>query len=368
MEPDEYDFVDSDDLMDELLDDDIGGHDDIDNPDNGESGDQGSDFDDFDDFNLVDDEPNPDDNTSPVVEADVISKILADKGIADPTKIKYETDDGEIEEVNFYDLPIDEQYAILNTEEEQDYGLNDHEIEVVNYLRSNGTTLDEVIEYFQNKAVEDYIRDSALTGFGIDTVSDEELFRLDLKANYEDLTDEEIELQLEKELEHKDFFNKKVAKLRQEYLAAEASLQEEERQKQLQQEEEKYNTLANELIEVARGVDEIGGLDLSNEDKEEILSFVLDRDANGSSQLGKILDDTQSLFELAWYALKGKQAFEVIHDYYRKEIEKARKQKPKTVTKTTVIRKDGGSSQNKNQGRRNSSFNTEDSIFDFSYD
>ena len=70
---------------------------------------------------------------------------------------------------------------------------------------------------------------------------------------------------------------------------------------------------------------DIGGLDLDIDDKNDVLSYILDKDINGTSQFIKSLDSPDKLFELAWYATKGNEAFNILHDYYKKQIDQTRK-------------------------------------------
>ena len=49
------------------------------------------------------------------------------------------------------------------------------------------------------------------------------------------------------------------------------------------------------------------------------------QDANGVSKFAKDLNDPKKLFIAAWFLLKGDEAFSVIHDHYKKQIENARK-------------------------------------------
>lgn len=279
------------------------------------------------DFEDEEDEESEDQEDETEEQDDLITSILKSKGIDNPEKIKYEDETGEIVEVNFYDLDKEEQLAILNSNDSDiNYGLSDHELEVVNYLRNNKVSFQDTIEYFSRQAIEDYIRDSYNQGFSIDSFDDEELFKLDLKSQYEDLTEEEVQLQLEKELEHRELFDKKIKRIRQEYLEAEATQLEEQNRKEAEQREEEYSKLNDSLKSVATSVSDIGGLDLSDEDKNEVLSFILDRDMNGVSDFIKLLDDSEQLFQLAWFALKGQEAFNTLHDYYKKQISVVRKQ------------------------------------------
>ena len=255
----------------------------------------------------------------------IVDHLLTAKGITDG-KVQYENEEGEIELVDFHDLPQEEQLAILQSDDKDiNYGLADEEIQTVNFLRQNNVTFEDAIEYFKKEAVEQYIASQTQENVEIDQFTDEQLFALDLKAKYDELTEEEIEIELTKQLEHPELFKKKVDKLRTDYSKIEAEQRESVRLEKEQEEERTSTELRSNLITVAQGIEDIGGLDLDNNDKNEILAYILEKDINGVSPFLKSLDSPKQLFELAWYATKGKEAFEIVHDYYKKEIDKVRK-------------------------------------------
>lgn len=269
----------------------------------------------------------------------IIEQLLASKGIKG-TVIQMENEEGEIEDVDFWDLPEDEQLAILQSSDADiDHGLAQPEIEAVNFLRQNNITLEEAREYFRREAVQEYIDSQNIVGIETEQYSDTELYALDLKAKFDDLTEEDIEIELNKQLEHPELFKKKVDKLRTEYKEMETAQRDAVRLQEEQEAETKRLELQNSLVSVAQGVADIGGLDLDNDDKNEVLNFLLEKDINGVSPFLKTLDSPEQLFELAWFATKGKQAFEIIHDYYRTEIDKVnkaayKKGKEEALTKT----------------------------------
>jgi len=284
-----------------------------------------------DDFEIKSFEGNGEDydNDQPIIpsykENALINDILALKGIKDKT-IQFENEEGEIENVNFYDLPKNEQLNIINSSEKDiDFGLEEDETNAINFLRENGVTFEEAIDYFKREAIQEYINAQNIAGIEVDQYTDEQLFAIDLKARYENLTDDEIAIEVEKQLEHPDLFKKKVDKLRTDYKEIEVTQLQAAQQQQELIDEQRYNDLQASLVSVATSVQDIGGLDIDNEDKEEILSYILDKDMNGVSQFIKSLDSPDKLFELAWYATKGKEAFNILHDYYKKQIDITRK-------------------------------------------
>lgn len=254
-------------------------------------------------------------------ESDLIHDLLLAKGIQDPNSINYENESGQIEQKSFYDLPYEDQLEILNSNDADiDYGLDESEASAVSFLRDNGVTLEEAIEYFQRKAVEDHINNQSITGLDVDQYSDEELFQLHLKSEYPELTDDEIVLSLEKQLEHPELFRKQIDKLRTDFKEIELQQIEDSRQQLAQAEEQRRIELEETLVDVATSLKDIGGLTLDDGDRNQVLDHILSKDMNGVSPFLKSLNSPERLFELAWFATKGKEAFDIVHDYYKKEI------------------------------------------------
>jgi hypothetical protein len=289
----------------------------------------------------VDDEPSSieDDlfGTSKTENSELISNLLAQRGIIDASKIQIEDEDGNIQELDFNSLPIEEQLEILQQETPE---LDDSEIETINYLRENGVGIQELIEYHRNQAIQEYLQ-SQQTNYTVDNLSDEELYKLDIAAKYEDLSEEELEIELQKELNNPDLFKKKVDKLREVYKQEEIAEQEELAKQSELEEEQNYQTLVDSMVEIAQGTNELFDLELEDEDKEDVLQFLLSKDMNGQSEFVKLLNDPNALFQLAWFAVKGQEAFSTIHDYYKKEIDSARKAKgPSLTSQRTVVKKE----------------------------
>jgi hypothetical protein len=130
---------------------------------------------------------------------------------------------------------------------------------------------------------------------------------------------------LEYAKQNQALFEKKMTALRNEYKQLEDEQIAQQKQQASEAKEQEFNMLAQSLVHVANSTNELHDLILEDEDKEAVLSFLLDRDANGQSQFYKLFEDPQKLFELAWYAKFGKQAFADVNDYYKKVIEKTRR-------------------------------------------
>lgn len=269
-----------------------------------------------------DNDPNP--NNSPKnddLPKDYLSRLLRSKKI-DRDHVRIQNDKGEIEEWKFDDLDDDTKYGILS---DYELPISDDEIEDLNYLRENKMSLAEFAEYQKKEAIRQYLEQNSTPSYTVDSLSDDDLYKFDLKDQMPDLTDEEVNEQLEKAKENETFFNKKIAALRKEYKELEDNEKQAAEEEAARKEEEDFNNLAQSLVAAARATDEMNGMELEDTDKEEVLDFLLNRDANGQSEFYKLFSDPNALFKMAWFALKGDEAYNALTDYYKGEIAKARR-------------------------------------------
>jgi hypothetical protein len=116
---------------------------------------------DMDDYGVVE-EPEEGDNPEPTndteEELDVWHQYLRDLGVSDSKAIQFENEEGEIETVDFDTLDRETQLTMLK--ELADPGLSEHEIQVVNYLRQNNASFDDVINYFAEQRLQEYLAEN----------------------------------------------------------------------------------------------------------------------------------------------------------------------------------------------------------------
>lgn len=265
------------------------------------------------------------------IEETLLDNLLKAKGFTEG-KVTLINDDETETQVNFYDLSKEEQLDILNSAEvSTGYDLNETETQFFDQLRTDGLTVEQFLQQYKDKILSETITEIAEPSYDIDAYSDQELFLLDLKNKY-DLTDEELLLELEKELQNEELFNKKTAKLRVEYKQLEDNYKANQQQEFQNKKEEEYNQYANTIVDIAIKVPEFHGIVLEDDEKNETLSYLLELDDAGISKFYKDLKNPNKLYEAAWYMRYGKEAFEAIKDAYEGEIAKLKKvDKPRVV-------------------------------------
>lgn len=315
------------------------------------------------------DTPDPEGNTGPVTgttdnepEDDLIASMLKAKGI-NPEAIKFQKEDGEIEEIPFSELSREEQLDLLNyNDSEENYGLEPEEISLINELRTNNLSVEDYLEAHRRQAIQDYLDGLEDTPeYQVDSMSDDELFLADLKANVPELTDEEALEQLNLEKQNEALFNKKMSGMRATYQQREQAMAEQQQAEYEAQQQEAAEAFEATILEAIQDNETIdlgeSSLTMSEDDMNEIASFILDSDAAGVRHIAKALNDPQMLVQMSWFALKGQEAMRQITEYYKHQISEVSKEnykkgfadakagKASNPAKTVVKRPDKGQSK-----------------------
>lgn len=270
---------------------------------------------------------NNDGDNSQQEEGDFMSKYLKRKKV-DKSKIRIlNQDTQEEEEVDFDTLSDDEKIALLEMINQP--MLSDAEIDAINFMRQHKLAdLNSYAESVKQQVIKE-LGESPKTS-SIKNISDDDLFKFDLIDRYgfdEEKDADEIEAILEKEKENESLFNRKITALRKEYEELEENQRLAEQQEVEAEQQKQWEELKDNLIQVAQNTELLHGLELDNQDKNEVLSFILDRDeVTGESEFIKKYNDPAMLFKMAWYALKGEEAFKTIEDYYKGKLAEARRE------------------------------------------
>lgn len=235
-----------------------------------------------------------------------IYAFLKSRGISDPSKIKVTNEEDVEEELDFDSMSKEDQLAIL--QHLTDPGLTEDEINTINYLRQNRVTLQDTINYFAEQRLQAYLNEHPEAihqkTYTIDDYSDEELYLVNLKNQYPDFSDEELLSKLETAKENEELFNKEAATIRNAFKAQEDKEAAEREAFEQQQIEDLRNNLRNAVnqfneIQLDYTDDTSDSLVIEEEDKRQMMSYILDQDSNGKSQLARDLEDPDRLIELS---------------------------------------------------------------------
>lgn len=237
-------------------------------------------------------------------EDDLTTEVLKLRGISNPDKIKFEDKSGAITERSWDSLTKEEQINIL-ADQREDQGTNndlaEDEIELINSIRNSGMSVQDYIQ-----TITPQINQPQDTN-QFDAMSDEDLYAFDIlnKVGNDNITDEELDAALEAAKANETLFKKTVEGLRQQY----NRLQEEQKQNIANQQQavaqQRYQAFANVVNNQIDNFNSFAGqpIQLSNQDKDNLSEFMLALDEDGSSALGKALQDPRLLTKAAFWLL-----------------------------------------------------------------
>ena len=237
-------------------------------------------------------------------EDDLTTEVLRLRGISNPDKIKFEDESGAVTERSWDSLTKEEQINILADQREHQETNNDlaeDEADLINAIRNSGMS---VQEYMQT--ITPQINQPQDTN-QFDAMSDEDLYAFDIlnKVGNDNITDEELDAALEAAKANETLFKKTVDGLRQQY----NRLQEEQKQNIANQQQaaaqQRYQAFANVVNNQIDNFNSFAGqpIQLSNQDKDNLSEFMLALDEDGSSALGKALQDPRLLTKAAFWLL-----------------------------------------------------------------
>lgn len=265
------------------------------------------------------DEPKP--------EEDAIQQFLKSKGISDFNKIKFENEEGEIEEVAWKDLSEEEKLNILSTESEDnsDNDLDDNEIDFINRLRLSGMSIEEYLDTIKQQGAAEYAKQQQPVekSYTVDDLTDEELYILDLQARVEDISDEECQEALDRAMANEALFKKEVAGLRADYKNMEDRRNEEQLAVQQQQQQEQFEQFSKGIVQGINNFTNLGNLnvDMNDDDKNQLYQFITGVDNAGINHFAKALMDPDTAVRTAWFALHGEDIINSISEYYNNQIQ-----------------------------------------------
>lgn len=291
----------------------------------------------FDDSEPKEEEINSDDS--------LINSILKSKGILDPLKLKYEDELGQIQEINFNDLSLEEKINIISGQDNTN-NLDDQETAFFNFVRENNVSIQDYIEYEKQQAIQEYLQNNTQQKYQVSDLNDEELYVLNLQDMIPNLSEDDARIALQSAKDN-PLWEKQIAALRTSYEEKEKALLEEENQAKVLEQENQRQQFESTILSTLDKLDKINVFTIEKKDKEEMADFILNTDATGTNHLYKALNDPETLAKVTWFLKKGEDAFNELSNYYLdkiKEYSKANYEKgladgSKKGNKTTIIKK-----------------------------
>lgn len=241
---------------------------------------------------------------------DIVMKMLQNQGIKDPNKIKYEDEEGNEVSVSWNDIPDDDKINILRGVEDNN-DINEDENVILNSIKESKLTPAQWYEAVRNDAIREYIdANKEEAKYDVDDMTDDELYILDMKANFPNMEDEKIMAALQADKEA-PMFNERVNRLRDSYIQMERDANAAEEQAGIEQAQEQEKTVAHNVANAVEQLTNIGGIEieLDDDEKDVIYNMVVMKDYNNKTMLQKAIENPAVASRVSWFLNYGDKAF-----------------------------------------------------------
>jgi hypothetical protein len=233
----------------------------------------------------------------------------------------------------FVDLDAEEQAEILRSlvldnvpTVEEKYNLEDAEIDFLNALRESNLEPDEFINNLVARRAQilDAQREAEVLDYS--EISDDALFIFQLQEANPNITDEEIEKELDTAKSLASYANT-VNILRKSLIAEQTQMLEASSKEQAAAFQEELEAQRTLIVRTAEDIDSIGGARITPAMKEYLLHDILELNDNADPILmEKLFSDPETLFKANWFINYGEAYMGEIDAYWRNEVSKARKE------------------------------------------
>lgn len=265
-------------------------------------------------------------------EDDFTTEVLKIRGISDPSKIKFEDQTGAVVERSWDELSREEQLNIIvgdqNAEEDE---LSDDEAALLRAIRKSGGSVEDYLNsYAEENAPEP---EPAEPSYKINELSDDEVYALDLleKVGSENITDEELQAAIDTAKQNEQLYKKTVEGLRQEYIRLQQDREAQQQNEVAARQQAQFQKFATSINSEIQHMDQFMGqeLELSQDEKEELSSFMLDLDEQGVSAFGRAMQDPEIFTQAAFWLLNQEKISEELtkqmQETYKRGYEQAKK-------------------------------------------
>jgi len=234
--------------------------------------------------------------------------------------------------VHFNDLDAAKQVDVLSklhtssTQAVEDrYGLDENEIGLINYIREQGKSVDEVIDELAQQRAQTYLMAQQVSSADINSMNEDQIYTAFLLKTNPEATAEQLEKDLVTAKQMSNFPNI-VSSLKSEMLKtyeAEILKQKEAGTQELYTEIEDQR---KQVVTAVGKMESIDGLSINDGIKNDVLDLILNVDDDGDSLfMTDVFSDPEKLFKAAFWYKNGADIISAREAYWKKEKSSAYK-------------------------------------------
>lgn len=270
----------------------------------------------------------PADPTDPEVSG--IEQYLTEHGIA-AGMVTIDTEEGEVDK-HFNDLSDDEQFNVLKSLAERggskvgaEYGLDEEETKLVNFVREQEGSIEDIVEGMAQQRVDEMIALQQSSSVDFTTMSSDAIYTKWLQETNPDATDDEIADELTSAKEGK-FFETNVGRIKSDMIQSQVVASDKQAAEDEIEYQQDLDRDRQSIVHAVEGITNVNGFPITDEDKNFVLSKVLEVGESGDSLfMEEVFSNPEILFKTALTHYMGEDQLNSMETYYKKEITKASK-------------------------------------------
>ena len=210
-------------------------------------------------------------------------------------------------------------HATQVTTTEDQYGLDGNEIGLINYLRENNLSVEQMIDSMVNEKVNTMMTMQELNSEDYSKMDADTLYVKFLKETSPEATPDQIASDLAKAKEQSNF-PKITEALKTQFTAKQQEAITAKTTEATTAHAELVETQRKEIVQAVLPMTELAGIPLDNNIKNTVLEHILETNEEGDSAfMDEVFSDPQSLFKAAFWYVYGEALVAQRDEYWKKE-------------------------------------------------
>ncbi len=208
---------------------------------------------------------------------------------------------------------------------EDKFGLDQSEIGLINYMRENNTTPQQMIEQLANERVETILAAKSAGDQNYEEMTEDAVYMNFLKRSNPEAETEQLENDLAKAKEQTNYKGI-VGSLRTQFKTEQANSIENNKQIETQNRQKELGGQRKAVLDKVVDMKDVDGIQLNDGIKNGILDHVLEVNDHGDSLfMEEVFSNPDTLFKAAFWFYNGSELMKQRDDYWKKEKSSAYK-------------------------------------------
>ena len=234
--------------------------------------------------------------------------------------------------VHFDELDPERQAEVLQqlhgsnaTSVEEQYGLDENEIGMINYLRANNLTVDQLLENMATERVNAILARQQSTAIDYQSMTPDAIYMAFLSKSNPEATTEQLEedLRIAKAASN---YERITTALKDQFVASQQAEITAAQAQEAAQREQELDEQRRLVVDTVRGINDIAGIQVTDDVKNSLLDRVLEVNDDGDSVfLSEVFSDPTKLFNAAFWYYYGEDIARQKDEYWKKEKSQAYK-------------------------------------------